>query len=527
MSARRAGPAWWAALAIILIACGAVRLSFLERTLPYPLHFDEARLGRSAADMLRDGTANPQFFQYPSLPIYLTTGAFAVGLALDDPAPRTDPGDVGLLVPYYTRPDVVRVARVLFIVLGVLAMGLAGVAAWLAFGEPALLLLVPLLMSLSNRFLLQSWTYLNVDIVGAFVCAGALAYFFATDERRSALHRAVLPGLLTGFAVGSKYYLGLVGLPFAIALLADRQHLVRRAALIVACTLVGFLLTTPYALLDRETFAGDVGFELAHYGGGHRRGGGTGDPGWPQLLYYAGQVRGEFGAAILAVAAVGTAAALRAAPRRTLLFLSFPLALLLFLCSQRVHFSRNLTSIHALLPALAGVGILTLVRIAARGPRSIGGGVRRGAIACVLVVGLLSALIPWRRVRDSYSVPLDARRKAVQWVLDEIEPGRPILISTELQVDVRPLLRRHPVALRTSQELLGGELARIRGTGAVLVLVDPAPGTPLSRAYAKALHALEGYTERGRFGEALTAGATTVPFQMGNPRLLLAEIVVP
>src|SRR6266446_3119909 len=76
---RRAIRIWTAAL---ILLCGGslwLRLRNIEGTLPYPLFVDEAFVARPAARTLTTGTLNPHYFNYPSLPMYLTAVGMAAG----------------------------------------------------------------------------------------------------------------------------------------------------------------------------------------------------------------------------------------------------------------------------------------------------------------------------------------------------------------------------------------------------------------------------------------------------------------
>jgi 4-amino-4-deoxy-L-arabinose transferase-like glycosyltransferase len=520
---RRAGRAHWIAFVAILALCAGFRLSFLVRSSPYPLHEDEGYLTRAAARMVRERDPNPRFFRYPSLPIYLTAGAFLVGQALDD-----DQGDgresVGRVVrPYYTRARVVGAARVLFALLSVGAMGLAAVAAWRAFGEPLLLVLSPLVLSFSDRYLLQSWAYLNVDIVGAFVCGAALAVLFRWRERTTFVHRALLPGVLTGLAVGSKYYLGLVGLPFALVLLAPRhrERLARNAAGIVTATMLGFLASTPYAVLDASSFTAELTREVEHYQAGHE--GGEEEPGLPQLAYYLGQLRAEFGAGALVLALAGVVVGLRKRPVATGLFVAFPLALLGFLCVQRVHFPRNMTSFYLLFPGLVAFGAIASSRgleVALRGR------VGRSApfLAGSLVALAAAPFLPWRDLVRAHSVPVDSRNAVQAWIHDNVEPGRRVFIAAELQMDTSGLAVTHDVVEAPLVDFVVPGMARQHGAlRPVFVLPTIEPGSRLEVSYGDALRPAAGLDEKGRWGRNGVPRVRTVLVHMGDPRLAVYE----
>ncbi|MFT5286998.1 MAG: 4-amino-4-deoxy-L-arabinose transferase-like glycosyltransferase [Planctomycetota bacterium] len=503
----------------VAIAAVVPRVSFIKRTSPYPLQTDEALIMKRAAGMVERGDLSPHFFKYPTLPIYLTALAFATNQAQDEEGNAV----IGRVSkPFYTYPEVPESARFLFAALSVLTVMLTGILAVRAFREPALLFIAPLLLLVSDRFLLQSWMYLNVDIIGAVVCLSAITTLFFTRERTNFWYRALLPGLFVGFAVGSKYYLGLVGLPFAIVLFdrEQREHLTRNAIGIVLATIVAFLVTTPYALIDRDLFLTQVIFEIDHYSEGHV--GGEGEPGIEQFLYYGGQLIKEFGVGGLGLMLYGLVIMWKRDRKAAILFLAFPVVLLLFLCTQRVHFPRNLTSIYALAPIAAGMGIVSLagarIRTSEQAWKRLMGPL---VLIAVLVFGL-----PWQRVWTSYSVQIDSRKLALTWVEENVERDLKVYIADELQMDVSPfkLTEFEGTRIRLIEKPLSDfvvpEMNQVYAGQAVFFIVpELVPGTRFARSFGEQMKPLEQLTTVAEFGRNQVPRVTTRLIHMGNPRL--------
>jgi len=530
----RRTPRWaWLLLIAVAVVCTLPRVRAIQRTAPYPLHEDESLIMRRAARILNTGDWNPHFFKYPSLPIYLTVGAFAVGSALEG-APASDGRPIGRMsCPYYEQPRIALAARYLFAGLSVLTMVLVGYAGYRALGEPALLVLAPAALALSSRYLMMSWSYLNVDLVGTFVCAAGVAFLFATRGRRDLLARAVVPGLIVGLATGSKYFLGLVGLPFALALLMDLRGRRRLAAggLIVAFTLVGFLLSTPYSLLDSETFVRQVVFEIEHYQGGHR--GAEGEPGLPQLAYYLGRTSKEYGLALCLVGLFGLVRAFRRDARSALLLCAFPLALLLFLSTQRVNFIRNALAIYALFPAFIAFGGLELARLLARGlrrawPRGpLAGRGRAEAAGALAVLALLAPSPPWPRIAVEYGRGKDSRRLAAEWIEANVPGGTKLVVAEELQLDARPLEERYSVETGAFASIVRPGMLqayRSRGERPVFVLPRFEPGSKWNRLHGRLEPIMARLTELRRFGNNGLPVDPRLVVHMGQPRLAILEL---
>ncbi len=497
----------WCGLAAVLVLAGVPRFWMVSGSAPYVLHEDEPLTTRRAAKMLRTGDPNPRFFRYPSLPIYLTAGAFAAALLAHGESPDTDVGDVERI---YERPEIALAARVLLVVLSLACMAMLGVVAARSFGSPLHLVLVPLAIASSARFLMMSWTYVNVDMFGAFVCSAAVLHVVLARERASLFHRAILPGLLTGLAAGCKYFLGVVGLPALLVLVFERKDPARRLTVIVLATLAGFLISTPFSVLDARLFAEHVDIELEHYRTGHR--GAEADPGLPQLVFYARALATDFGPVASAVGLFGIAASLFKRPREAVLVLAFPLALLAFLCTQRVHFLRNALSLYAFFPAFVSYGVVAAGSwSAARLPRSA------QVFGHALPVIALALAAPWQRIATAYGVREDSRNRTVAWILASVPDSTTVLVADELQLDTRRLEAR-PLEHGSLNDVVDRFVALPAGAAAVLVVPPVERGTPLeahcSPARRRVLDGLEVLWSAGRNHVPLKPG---IVVHLGDP----------
>ncbi len=504
----------------MLVLAFLPRDRFITRSGPYPLHADEALMAAPAARMIKRGELNPRWFQYPSLPIYLTAASFLAGRAIDGDT-QTEVGNVGR--PYYARPTVVLTARYTFLFFSLTVFVLIGFLAVRATKESALLALAPLCLLPSDRFLIQSAAYLNVDIVGTLICTFAVLLAFLTRERSSLLYRAILPGLITGFAISSKYYLGLIGLPFAIILL-DKRHrdqLARNARVIVFTTVIGFLMTTPYAVLDHETFLEDVLSQVAHYSEGHA--GSDGEPGLGQLIYYGGQLKREFGIGLLGFALIGLVSLIKKDRKSAFLLLSFPVALLAFLATQRVHFPRNIISVYALFPIFAAFGMTTAIRGLGGLALPVGRRVQT-VFGGVLVVLVLYLTVPWERARASFTAPIDSRSRVVEWIEKHRAKGDRVYVAAELQMDLRPLEAYSATDLPLGWILDVGMVKRYAAENPVFVLPEIVPGTRFASMFGKRMKPADELEVRARYGNNLVPRHTNRQMHMGDPRLQIYEL---
>jgi 4-amino-4-deoxy-L-arabinose transferase-like glycosyltransferase len=192
----------------------------------------------------------------------------------------------------------------LFSLLSVVALAATGLVAYLALEKPAAIFLAPLFLEASPLFFSQSWTYLNVDIVGTCFVVLTLVACLKGIKELSMYQSGVLPGVFAGLATGSKYTLGLVIVPVLLAIWSyfDARRRISASAAALAAMVAAFLIVVPYSVLDIPGFLNGLAFEAYHYSQGHH--GYDADPGLPQLYYYGGQFA-EFGAGGAALAILG------------------------------------------------------------------------------------------------------------------------------------------------------------------------------------------------------------------------------
>ena len=339
---------------------------------------------------LLQGDFNPHFFNYPSLSIYATwiIYQFMAVFGLTTNVPDA-PGGWPLI------RDLIFAGRLFSVATGAATATLSyGIARQLGFHRGAVVagILVALLPGL-----VQHSHYATVDIPATFFVA--LCIWLSLRARGA---KAILvAALVAGLAAGTKYNAGLViVVPMACALLLP--DLKNRWLLIILAPIVallGFVLTTPYALLSPAEFWGDsqnngFAYELLVH---PRQGSGdifqnTGNGWWYHLTFNLPFVM----TAPLAVAAV-VGAIFAAREKRLWPILIFVGLFFLSLGFSQVRFMRYLFPIAPLL-------CITAVWAASRLPKpSVWG----GALALMVVAALPGILWPFASV--------DPRDQAARW----------------------------------------------------------------------------------------------------------------
>lgn len=482
--------AWAVALVLIAAAELSVRVALISGSMPYVDHIDEMELSGRAARMLQTGDANPHFFEYPSLPIYLTAAGFGLGYLHARARQKVHAlADIGTIAyPAYAQPAVVFPARVLFALLSVSSIVLAAWIAYLGNDVAASLAAVPVLAAISTLYLYLSWTYLNVDIVGAFFVLSTVAYGARRVEADWRLRDSAAVGALAGLAVACKYTLFPALLTGALAIAVSRAARKRdHLAVLAAAGGAAFLLVTPYCVIDVDTFLNDVGGAIRHYAHGHP--GANGEPGTAQAAYYIARTVREYGPLAAGLALGGLAQLLATNWRRALIVTSFPVLHVAYMAQQRVHFIRHAVSYPLFLSVLIATALLSVPRwttiALARMPPSPA--LRRAAAvaASVLAWAAFGLGLPWPGILHAYDLTPDSRTLAVRWLEANAPDGSTVLVPPELGLRVSKLAGRfHVVPIRIG----GGE----------------PPATPLARG-AYVLVPRYGLDSRNPRGRALAA----------------------
>lgn len=393
----------------------ALRLWGLTWGLPWSLHPDEKNPVEQATAMLESADLNPEYFKNPSLFVYVIAGELLLARALGPLAGPLAPSVLG---------STYLLAR-----LNSALIGTASVVLLYAIGanlfDRRTGLLAALFLAVSFIHVRNSHYGVNdVPAVGLLL----LSLYFATRLlRRPSLRWYGLAGLAGGLATSTKYSTGFFFVPILIVhWLATRESDRRawdRAGLIAIgaaamSSLAGYLIGTPYTLLDFSTFRTEF---LTQYRFGESRW--LGQPADPVPWLYLTSLLHGFGVVPLALAMLGLMLLARrssttshpAFPRGLLVLLAFPAAYLAFLLPKEVFFPRLILPLVPFFSVLAACGMIELAR--RFGP--IG---QSAGLAIVLVAALAQPLINDVR-HNRLLLQANTRVLATEWVQANLPPG--------------------------------------------------------------------------------------------------------
>lgn len=398
-------------VAFVLRAWGA-RFGLPE----YVYHPDEHAIVDRAASILRTGDYSPHWFNYPStyiylqalsyIPYFLISAARGFGNSIPDPAPYG----------FYFA------GRLMTAFVGALTVPLVYALGARLFGRRTGLLSSALL-SFCLLHVVHSH-YVTTDVPAAFFVT--LSLLFCSLLLQSAEMRyTVLAGLVAGLAASTKYPAAVALIPvLATQVLArstrQRQTLARRLGLSVAVFAGGFLLGTPYAVLELSTFLSSLASVLGHYGASQ-----PGFEGGNTWLWYLRETLTSADAVIVGLWLAGIVWTVVKHRRGDLVLLSFLVPYYVLISLWRVRFERNLVALVPLLVVLAARLVVDAVSwLGTRWPV-----LRRWELPLLACGTVVAVLMPARAVLD-FDTALsqrDHRTLAAEWVNDNVPAGSKIV----------------------------------------------------------------------------------------------------
>lgn len=490
-----------------LLALG-LRLYGVNFGLPHLYYWDEPTIVNRAV-RFGSGDLNPHFFAYPALYMYMIFLVSGLYFALGRVTGHFH-GAQDFAAEYFTNPTgVYLTARVTTALIGAAAVVLTYYVGRRYFGRRAGML-GALFLAVST--LHAGYSHIAITDVphGFFIIAAYLPLYNVMARGRGRDY--ALAGFLIGLGAATKYLAVLLVVSLLLAHLLARHgsdpHLVRRLRspkllLGIAAVFAGFVIGSPYNLLDFHRFIADYRAQAALSAGG------TGS----SLGYFLFQVLPvDFGWPLLMAAAIGFVLLAATRRRKAALFLLFPVLYFAFISRYPRGFARYMIPEEPFIALLAAYALERLYeRLYAR-PRWRGAAAPVMAVAALLLIAFPVALdLRWDRMMARQP---DTRTVALAWFQRNVPAGTtvavqslfnrtffnaPIVTDRSLdQVDrnipkggklgavrerVLETMRRQPVYRETA---FVEDVAALRQTGARFVLVSDQNG-PLSPAFARDL----------------------------------------
>lgn len=472
-----------ATVLVVVIIAGYFRMTNIVRTLPYVCHVDESQITENATRITETGSLYPGIFHLGSFPIYMVAAAFFVGQEVVLELLNWIGKDTSR---YFNQegnfrdvyPDVIDafLARAAFCLLSLLTILLAGTISARVLVTAYAAPIAVVFASLSPLFFYHSYVYINVDIVSAFFVTCLLAFLFSHVEANSTLCRSVIPGVLCGAAIASKYPSGLSVVPaiLTIVLFGSRKSFLSEFVIFITVTSVSFFLFMPYLFLNfSEALAALKEISVNQQGWP----GYSADPGITQFFYYCRVFYGEFGLFGSVLGLFGMFYITKRNWRFGLILLSYPILSILFFSMFRTHWNRNILSLMPLFSVFIAGGIVAFFATTSHLLGQFLSANRGSLIATIMTLGALYFTVFYENLpRRVTSLVSESRNEMTDWIERNVQPGSTVVVASETKM-VTTRLKRTFNVLNESLSTLAANESELRSfvksnPGAVYVIPD-------------------------------------------------------
>jgi hypothetical protein len=212
----------------------------------------------------------------------------------------------------------------------------------------------------SSLFHIEHSAYITTDVPMTFFVWGAFlfSFLYLHKEKAGYLYGALI---LSGLATSVKYNGGFVIIaPIAAMLVSRRKAKIYwwQWFLVPLLPSLSFILGTPFALLDFQTFSTAVNYEFFHYSAqGH--GDTTIAPGLPHIVFQSKLFLSSFGKTGIILAIIGL---IQLFKNQYNWILTGSLGFyFLFMTRMTVSFHRNFIVIYPLISILIGYGVVVII----------------------------------------------------------------------------------------------------------------------------------------------------------------------
>ena len=405
----------------LILAVGlGMRLLGILWSLPYLYHPDEWQVVQVYLAIIRNSDLNPHWFTYPSFTIYMNSffywlyfiarNLFGSYHLTDISFPKVLVMGTGII----DDPNIFILGRGVSILFGIGVMVLVYLCTLKVTGKPLAGLVAALFTAVSPVNVEQSRLILP-NIFVAFVVLVVLWFSLRIYSRGDLLSYS-LAGLFVGFTIAAKYNGAIIFVTVIAAHFFRSGFRLKKLNYLLLASIssvVGFIIATPYALLDIHTFLSMTLQSGIDYVTGH-----PGQEGQAFFWYINYLIRYE---GIITLAALFTMViALIKKDKVVLLISIFPIVYFIFICSMQI---RNDKTILPLIPFLHILSVIFLSILFGYISRLSSRKMLQWISLSVIILAIL--IIPIYRTTKKIisTIEPDSRETARIWIAKNIPRG--------------------------------------------------------------------------------------------------------
>jgi 4-amino-4-deoxy-L-arabinose transferase-like glycosyltransferase len=423
-------------LALALIAAALLRFWALPHGIPFSLQVDEPEVMERAIRMMKTGNFNPEFFDYPSLYMYVeavvSVCRFLVGAMRGEFAALAQASSAHFYLWGRAVTATLGTATVFVIYRAGMRWG-----ARTALLGAVLLAVMPLHVRESH--------YVLTDVPVTFFVTLTFLLSLRAHER-STVRAFAIAGATAGLAAATKYNGGLaLVMPLLAWALTPAVRPSRLAALfaIVGSMIAAFLLAAPYTFLDLPTFLN----QFARLSSEYQSPTFTLEPVWQTYLKHLRNALAWPGSLLVVAGIALGSVRIFTGPSRInwVLAIAFPLLYFRFISQQNILYARYLLPLLPFLSLLAAAAVVWIVGWLGRL------GVPRRPRNLVIVALTLAAIAPpaYNAIRfDANEAKVWTTEQAYLWILREVPAGSKVTMESRQILLLPPYQATYMAQLR-------------------------------------------------------------------------------
>ena len=415
----------------IIIVSITLRIWGIDYDLPYIYHPDEPVSIAIAQNMFVNGDLNPHFFGYSSLPLYINALAYipyyAFGRLVNVFQTRSDITPLVSLTMGVTKaplPTSILLQRLISVCFGVGTVVLVFLIAKHITKKTSVGLLASWMMAVSPSIVAHS-RLVTPNIYVVFFASATFLASVSIYQKGKTWHY-IITGLCAGFTISSKYNGGMILLPLFLAhfLRYGKRSLVEtKLYLALLFCGIGFLVTSPFVLLDFSQFYEDFVYHAQYYRSAYHPGMEGNTLKW--YLDYAWKTGGILYIFAIAQILYG----IYARSKEIALLAIFPVVYFGYISTLNVRNDRTFMPIIPFLFILAA-WFLTLVWHKVKGlPQKTPRSFARVAVACLTILALVFPIS--KTIADTLELTtINSRETARMWISDNLPQGSKIALES-------------------------------------------------------------------------------------------------
>lgn len=335
--------------------------------MPYPQHVDEYHLVVNGMNMSNNENLYPGILCYPSLPIYFSTFLLKVAHHFEHKFLLKNKLDNfnSQKYPYYKEEFAVTTTKIFIASISIFIPVLSSITILKLTGCQTSALFGFVLICFSELFTYHSRAYINLDLFASLFIVANIFYFIFYFSDKSFFRKFIVPGILTGLTIASKYPHGLIIIIYFYSFLNDSLNPLLKRFFNCFITLITALLTTllccPYIVIFFNKWLEEVIKQGEIYKQGWI--GYTTEPGFSNFVLQLKQLSQEYGYFISVLFIIGCLFLIFKKRKNGLSIILYSLVFLLYFSTYSVNLVRNLLPVYILYALIAAVGFYYLSSI--------------------------------------------------------------------------------------------------------------------------------------------------------------------